>query len=62
MQKKKVENETDIKTTVMFTYDLIKCSRKTNVFSKIIITKVKLQAINDAIVICSKEILKNSQI
>jgi len=62
MQKKKVENKTDIKTAVMFIYDLIKCSKKTKIFSKIIIIKVKLQAISDAIIICSEEALKNSEI
>ncbi len=46
----------------MFTHDLFRRSKKTNVFSKIIITKAKLQAISDAIAIYNEEALKNSEI
>jgi len=60
IQKKKVEIK--IETTVVFIHDLVKDSKTKNVFSKIIITKVKLQAISDAIAICSKKALKNSEI
>jgi len=48
MQKKKVKNEINIKTAVMFIYDFVKRSKKTNVFSKIIITKAKLQALQNS--------------
>jgi len=57
-----IEIETEIETTVVFTHDFVRCSKTTNVFSKIIITKVKLQAISDAIAICSEKALKNSEI
>jgi len=62
MRKKKVENEINIETAVMFTHDLFRRSKKTNVFSKIIITKAKLQAISDAIAIYNEKALKNSEI
>jgi len=56
------ETEIGIGTAVVFTHDLVRCSKTTNVFSKIIITKAKLQAISDAIAICSGKALKNSEI
>jgi len=59
-KKKKVKIE--IKTTVVFIHDFVKNSKTKNVFSKIIIIKVKLQAINNAIAICSEKTLKNSEI
>jgi DNA-directed RNA polymerase subunit H (RpoH/RPB5) len=46
----------------MFTHDFVKDSEAKNIFSKIIITKAKLQAISDAVAICSKKALKNSEI
>jgi len=62
IRKKKAEVETEIKTTVIFTHELIRCSKATSVSGKIIITKAKLQAISDAIVMCSEKALKNSEI
>jgi len=62
IQKKKAKDKTEIKTTVIFMHELIKCSKATSVSDKIIITKVKLQAISDAIVMCSEKALKNSEI
>jgi len=62
IRKKKAEVETEIKTTVIFTHELIRCSKATSVSDKIIITKAKLQAISDAIVMCSEKALKNSEI
>jgi ribonuclease HI len=61
-KKIEIEIEIEIETTVVFTHGLVKCSKATNVFSKIIITKAKLQAISDAIAICSEKALKNSEI
>jgi hypothetical protein len=46
----------------MFIHDFVKDSKAKNVFNKINITKAKLQAISDAIAICSKKALKNSGI
>ena len=51
-----------VKITVIFTYELVKCSKATSVSDKIIIMKAKLQAISDAIAICSEKALKNSEI
>jgi hypothetical protein len=62
IQKKIAEVKTEIETTVIFTHELVKCSKATSVSDKIIITKAKLQAINDAIVMCSEKALKNSEI
>jgi len=62
IQKKIAEVETEIETTVIFTYELVECSKATNVSNKIIIIKAKLQAINDAIAMCSEKALKNSEI
>jgi len=62
IQKKIAEVETEIETTVIFTYKFVKCSKATSISGKIIITKAKLQAISDAIAMCSEEALKNSEI
>jgi len=62
IRKKIAEVETEIKTTVIFTYKLIRCSKATSVSGKIIITKAKLQVIRDAIAMCSEKALKNSEI
>jgi len=62
IRKKKVKDETEIETTVIFTHELIRCSKATSVSGKIIIMKAKLQAISDAIAICSEKALKNSEI
>jgi len=47
---------------MIFTHESVKCSKMTNVINEIIITKVKLQAINDAIAICSEEASEDSEI
>ncbi len=60
IRKKKAEDETEIETTVIFTHKLVRCSKATSVSGKIIITKAKLQAISDAIAMCSEKALKNS--
>ncbi len=62
IRKKIAEVETEIKTTVIFMHELVKCSKVTNVSGKIIITKAKLQVISDAIAMCSEKALKNSEI
>ncbi len=61
IRKKTAEVETEIETTVMFTHELVRCSKATSVSGKII-TKAKLQAISDAIAMCSEKALKNSEI
>jgi len=62
IQKKiaKIKIETEI--TVIFTHELIRYSKVTRVSDKIITIKAKLQAISDAIAICSEKALKNSEI
>jgi len=62
IRKKTAEVETEIETTVMFTHELVRCSKATSVSGKIIITKAKLQAISDAIAMCSEKTFKNSEI
>jgi hypothetical protein len=57
-----IETGIETETTVVFTHGLVRCSKATNVFNKIIITKAELQAISDAIAICSEKALKNSEI
>ncbi len=60
--KKIAEIETKNATTVIFTHEFIRYSKATSVYDKIITTKAKLQAISDAIAICSEKALKNSEI
>jgi len=62
IRKKIAEVETEIETTVIFMHELVRCSKATSISDKIIITKAKLQAISDAIVMCSEKALKNSEI
>ncbi len=62
IRKKIAEIETETETTVIFTHELVRFSKATSVSDKIITTKAKLQAISDAIVICSEKALKNSEI
>ncbi len=62
IRKKTAEVETEIETTVIFTHEFVRCSKATSVSDKIIITKAKLQAISDAIAMCSEKALKNSEI
>ena len=54
IQKKIAEVETEIEITVIFTYKLVRFSKATSISDKIITTKAKLQAISDAIIICSE--------
>ena len=56
----KIKTETEM--TVIFTHELVRFSKATSVSDKIITTKAKLQAISDAIAICSEKALKNSEI
>jgi len=60
--KKIAEIKTETETTVIFTHELVRVSKVTSVSDKIITMKAKLQAINDAIAICSEKALKNSEI
>jgi len=43
-------------------HELVRCSKATSVSDKIIIMKAKLQAISDAIAMCSEKAFKNSDI
>ncbi len=61
-QKKIAELKTEIEIAMIFTHESVKDSKTTSVINKIIITKAKLQAINDAIAICSKETSEDSEI
>jgi len=62
IRKKIAEIETETETTVIFTNEFIRFSKATSISDKIITTKAKLQAISDAIAICSEKALKNSEI
>ncbi len=62
IRKKIAKIETETETTVIFTHELIRYSKATSVYNKIITTKSKLQAISDAIAICNEKALKNSEI
>jgi len=62
IRKKIAEVETEIEMTVIFTHELVRCSKATSVSGKIIITKAKLQAISDAIAMCSEKAFKNNEI
>jgi len=62
IRKKIAGIETETETTVIFTYELVRYSKATSVYDKIITTKAELQAISDAIAICSEKALKNSEI
>ncbi len=62
IRKKIAEIETKTETIMIFTHELIRFSKATSVSDKIITTKAKLQAISDAIAICSEKALKNSEI
>ncbi len=62
IRKKIAEIKTETETTVIFMHELIRYSKATDVSDKIITTKAKLQAISDAIAICSEKALKNSEI
>ncbi len=60
--KKITELKTKIEITMIFTHESVKCSKMTSMIDKIIIMKVKLQTINDAIMICSEEASEESEI
>ena len=60
--KKIAELKTEIEIAMIFTYESIRCSKMTSVIDEIIITKAKLQAINDAIAICSEKASEDSEI
>ena len=62
IRKKIAEIETETETTVICTHELIRYSKATSVYDKIITTKAKLQVTSDAIAICSEKALKNSEI
>jgi len=62
IRKKIAEAETETETTVIFTHEFVRYSKATSVYDKIITTEAKLQAISDAIAICSEKALKNSEI
>ncbi len=61
-QKKIAELKTEIEIAMIFTHESVKDSKMTSVINKIIITKAKLQAINNAIAICSEEASEDSEI
>ncbi len=61
IRKKIAEVETEIETTVIFTHELVRCSKATSVSDKIIITKAKLQVISDAIAMCSEKHSKTAK-
>jgi len=62
IRKKTAEIETETETMMIFMHELIRFSKATSISDKIITTKAKLQAISDAIAICSEKALKNSEI
>jgi len=62
IQKKIAKIKTETETTVIFMHEFVRYSKATSVSDKIITTKAKLQAISDAIAICSEKALKNSEI
>jgi len=61
-RKKIAELKTEIEIAMIFTYESVRCSKMTSVINEIIITKAKLQAIDDAIAICSEEASEDSKI
>ncbi len=60
--KKIAELKTEIEIVIIFTHESVRCSKATSVIDEIIIMKAKLQAIDDAIVICSEEASEGSEI
>jgi len=47
---------------MIFTHESVRDSKMTSVIDEIIIMKAKLQAINNAIAICSEEAFEDSEI
>ncbi len=62
IRKKIAGAETGTGTAVIFTHKPVRYSKATSVYNKITTTEAKLQAISDAIAICSEKALKNSEI
>jgi len=62
IRKKVAGAETRTGTAVIFTHGPVRCSKATSVSGKITITEAKLQAISDAIAMCSEKAPKNSEI
>ena len=62
IRRKKAETETGPGTAVIFTHGPVRYSKATSVSGKITITEAELQAISDAIAICSEKALKKSEI
>jgi len=62
IRKKIAEIETETGTAVIFTHEPVRYSKATSVYDKITTTEAELQAISDAIAICSEKALKNSEI
>ncbi len=62
IRKKIAGAETGTGTAVIFTHEPVRFSKATSVSDKIITTEAKLQAISDAIAICSEKAPKNSGI
>ncbi len=60
--KKIAEFKTEIEIAIIFTHEPVRYSKATSVINEIIITKAKLQAIDDAIAICSEEASEDSEI
>ncbi len=54
-RKKVAESEPGTGTAVIFTHGSVRCSKATNVSGKISITEAELQAISDAIAMCSEK-------
>jgi len=62
IRKKIAGVETGTGTAVIFTHEPVRYSKATSVYNKITTTEAELQAISDAIAICSEKALKNSEI
>jgi len=61
-RKKIAGLKTETEIAMIFTHEPVKCSKATSVIDEIIITKAELQAIDDAIAICSEEASEGSEI
>jgi len=61
-RKKIAGLKTETEIAMIFTHEPVKCSKATSVIDEIIITKAELQAIDDAIAICSEEASEDSEI
>ncbi len=61
-QKKIAKLKTEIAIAMIFMHESVRCSKMTSVIDEMIIMKAKLQAIDDAIAICSEEASEDSEI